>query len=89
VQLQTLEHFRRASRVGRVIAITDVASGVKAHRANCPHVQERYIVQKVIEGAGKNGAYFVVASLEEAQRELGAAPCLVCHPERRARPLTG
>jgi hypothetical protein len=82
-RLTAVDEFRDAKRAReRLIVITDTATGHRIHHAWCDDVSEENFVQKVIEGKGKNGAYYVCATPAEAAA-LGAVECFHCHqPER-------
>jgi hypothetical protein len=78
VELLTLEDFREAVRHGRIIVITDVATGNRAHDPECSFVTQDHFAAKVLESQARNGRCFAVDSVWEARREHGAAPCAVC-----------
>jgi hypothetical protein len=80
MELKTIEAFHGAVRAGRIIVITDDATGDHAHRHDCSWVRDEYFKKKVIENGGRNGGYFAVGSLDEARRAHGAAPCGTCSP---------
>jgi hypothetical protein len=80
VELLTLDAFREAVRSGRIIVITDVATGNRAHDPECAFVSQDHFAAKVLESRGRNGKYFAVDSAWEARREHGASPCAVCSP---------
>ena len=82
MELRTLDDLRAAVHTGRVIVITDTATGAKAHHANCRWVGETYFKAKVSDGGAKNGSYFAVATLDDARSVHGAAPCPICNPSR-------
>lgn len=70
VELQTANDFRDALASGLPIVITDVATGVRLHRAPaaCSWVREANFRVKVIEHRAANGGYVRVPS-ERAARE--------------------
>lgn len=77
-ELKTLKEFREAWNSDDAIVITDVATGNRfhPHPQTCGHVREEYFEMKVIQNAGKNGRYFSVKDLLEAQaRWPGVADC--------------
>jgi hypothetical protein len=73
-----VEAFREAQRApGRLIVITDTATGHKIHHPWCDYVREEFFVAKVVDGGGRNGAYYLCATPSEAAA-LGAVPCGHC-----------
>jgi hypothetical protein len=80
MELLSLADFHAAQRAGRLIVITDTATGDKVHQSDCPYVTDDNFIRKVIEGHGKNGRYFAESALDEAVRVHRATPCPVCNP---------
>ena len=77
-RLTTVDEFRDAKRArGRLIVITDKATGDHIHHAWCDDVREEHFVRKVLDGGGQNGAYYVCSTPAEAA-SLGAVPCAHC-----------
>jgi hypothetical protein len=80
LELRSLTEFHAALRAGRVIVITDKATGVKAHRPDCSFVTDDNFTRKVIDGQGKNASYFAEPDLDEALRLHQAKRCSRCKP---------
>jgi hypothetical protein len=80
MELRSLTEFHAALRAGRLIVITDNATGAKAHRADCSFVTDDHFVRKVLDGRGKNGSYFAEQNLDEALRLHQAEGCSRCKP---------
>jgi hypothetical protein len=77
-ELKTVEEFREAMQRRESIVITDSA-GNRFHAtpwACSPHVIEDNFFTKVITNGGRNGGYFAVDSLDEAEyRWPGVTKC--------------
>jgi hypothetical protein len=56
LELRSLTEFHAAVRAGRVIVITDKATGIRAHRPHCSFVTDDNFTRKVIDGQGKRGS---------------------------------
>jgi hypothetical protein len=67
-ELETLQQFRDAGNRRESIVITD-ASGNIFHSSpwSCGHVTEENYITKVITNGGRNGRYYAVGGLGEAQ----------------------
>jgi hypothetical protein len=77
-RLTTVAEFRDAKREReRLIVITDSATGHRIHHTWCDDVREAYFVATVVDGGGRNGAYYLCSTPAEAAA-LGAAPCAHC-----------
>jgi hypothetical protein len=76
-ELKTVGAFREAFRHHSIV-ITD-GTGDRFHAtpwACEPHVAEENFVMKVIDNGGKNGRYFAVDTLGEAEEQWpGITPC--------------
>lgn len=82
-EITSLEQFREPMR-GQfgVIVIHDFArKGQIAHHRDCFFVSEDSFIEKVIDGAGKNGRYFWAKNSRIAVEQLGARRCK--HPGDR------
>ena len=82
-EITSLEQFRERVR-GQfgVIVIHDFARNEQiAHHRDCYFVSEDSFIEKVIDGAGKNGRYFWAKNSRIAAGQLGARRCK--HPGDR------
>jgi hypothetical protein len=68
IPIRTLGEFRETIDSGRLLVITDTADGVRLHTDpdGCSYVREDSFETKVLGNSERNGAYFSVASLDEA-----------------------
>jgi len=76
--ITTLGAFRDLIDSGRLLVITDTARGVRLHADpdGCRHVREDAFAEKVLRNSEKNGAYFSVATADEAlSRWPDLTPC--------------
>ena len=80
MELLSLTEFHAALRAGRMIVITDNATGVKAHRPDCSFITDDHFTRKVIDGEKKNGSYFAEQDLDDALRLHQAKRCSRCKP---------
>jgi hypothetical protein len=68
MELRSLTEFHAAVRAGRVIVITDKATGMRAHRSDCSFVIDDSFTRKVIDGRRKNQLSLTVKALAAAGR---------------------
>ena len=78
MELLDREAFLNAVREGRMIVITDSATGNKLHRPECVWVDEQHFVRKVLDNGKRNGRYYAVDSAEDARSSFAAVACHVC-----------
>ena len=59
-ELSTLQQFRErgGGQFGVIVIRDDAREQPVAHDRNCPFVREELFVEKVIDGAAKNGRYY-------------------------------
>jgi hypothetical protein len=78
-EIRTVDEFRAVAglQVGAIV-IMDNANETKAHRPSCRHVSEEAFAEKVITNRARNGRYFFLLRLADAEREFAAARCSVC-----------
>jgi hypothetical protein len=77
-ELKSITEFREALRRHEPIVITDSPRGHRFHQTPwaCTHVTEDNFIAKVITNGGKNGGYYAVSNLGEAQgRWSGVSRC--------------
>lgn len=78
LQIKTVDQLWMVVTSNSGLVITDTASGPVFHAspAGCPHVRETYFRTKVIANRGRNGAYYVADSLDQARtRWPGVTAC--------------
>lgn len=80
LKILTVEDFEKIKRNGSgYILITDKPNSVKwLHRVNCPYVDKKNFIQKIIENKEENGSYYWFEDKFNALNELEAEDCLVC-----------
>lgn len=81
-ELTSVEAFRLALSANEPIVITDTARPAKAvlhpNASECPGIQERYFVQKVIQGRRANGGYYVASERAARTHWPQLAMCTRC-----------
>ncbi|CAN7458300.1 hypothetical protein [Paenibacillus sp. LjRoot56] len=79
IEIKTIiEYKQRKSQSNGFIVITDKPlRKVMLHRTTCQNLEDRYFKQKVIDNNNKNGNYFWIDSMVEAD-DLNAEWCLHC-----------
>ena len=70
IRIKNLAQFYATIESGTGLTVTDTANAqvYHPHPDACPHVREGSFAEKVIANAERNGSYFAVPSLAEAQR---------------------